>query len=369
MIRILHVVFQMNRGGMESRIMDIYRSINREEISFDFLEHTSELCEYDKEIVSLGGKIYKDRYSLKKVLETICYLRHFFKNKGKDYDYIHVHESYLPNINYVVMFFAKKYMTNCKFIVHSRSSSGSRRVLHNLVKRDYCQQFDYYISCSRKAAYWMFPQNIVKTDKYMIWNNAIDAAKFRFNNVVRNSKREQLGIKEKFVLGHVGGFKYVKNHDFLLQVFKRITEEYEDSILLLIGDGELKEEIEKKVKKNKLENKVIFTGVISNVSEYYQVMDVFLLPSFYEGLPGVGVEAQAAGLPCIFSDRITKEVSIISDRVFFESIDHGISAWISKLKLIRKESYSRDTFQEIQDQGFDCRQEIRKIEEFYLNSR
>lgn len=369
MIKVLHVVFQMNRGGLESRIMDIYRSINREDISFDFLQHTSKSCEYDREIISLGGNIYKDNYSFRKILETVYYLKNFLEKRGKNYNYIHIHESYLPNINFVLIFWAKKYAKNCKLIIHSRSSSGSRKFIHNIVKMVYVQQFDYYIACSRKAACWMFPKNIVKNEKFIIWNNAIDAVKFRFNDKVRDEKRKQFKMEDKFVIGHVGGFKYVKNHDFLLKVFKEVVKKDPNTVLLLIGGGRLEKEIKEKVKIYNLEDKVIFTGVISNVADFYQAMDVFVLPSLYEGLPGVGIEAQAAGLPCVFSDRITKEVNAIADRVFFESIDHGIANWVSRLMFISKKSYVRDTFQKIKNQGFDCKQEISKIEDFYLRNR
>ncbi len=365
MVKVLHVVFQMNRGGMESRIMDIYRAINRMKISFDFLEHTSEPCEYDNEIISLGGKIYKDGYTSHNLIKTISFLKCFFDEKENDYNYIHIHESYLPNINLVLMILAKKSMKNCKFIIHSRSSGGPRRTLHNIVKIDYCRKFDYYITCSKEAAYWMFPRDIVLNKKYITWNNSIDAVRFRFDVKIRNEKRKQLKIENKFVIGHVGAFKQVKNHDFLLEIFVSFIERRPDSVLLLIGGGLLKEEIQEKVKENKLENKVIFMGVIADVADWYQAMDVFLLPSYYEGLPGVGVEAQASGLPCIFSDRITKEVGIVTDRVFFETIDQGVSNWVLKLDYINKKTYDRDTFQRIRDSGFDCKTEIDRIEEFY----
>lgn len=365
MKKVLHIVFQMNRGGMESRIMDIYRNINRELIQFDFIEHTLEKCAFDDEIESLGGKIYKDGYSLQKLKPSIHFYKNFFSNGDRNYDYIHIHESHLPNINFLLLHYAKRNQKT-KFIIHSRNSSGPRGILHHLVKGYYCRKFHYHIACSTEAANWMFPAKILQNYHYQIWNNAIDAEKFKYNPEIRKNVRHLLRLEDKYVIGHVGNFKEQKNHTFLIDIYKKFVEKYPESILLLIGGGPLLKDIKNKIEKLGLSDKVLFSGIVSNVSELYQAMDVFILPSLYEGLPGVGVEAQAAGLPCIFSDKITREVKINKNNIFFESIANDTLKWVDKLEKIKNSSIDRETLEEIRKAGFDCKIESKKIEDFYM---
>ena len=165
-----------------------------------------------------------------------------------------------------------------------------------------------------------------KKTKYTVFNNAIELDKFVYNEQIRNRIRKQYHIEDKYVIGHVGRFCYQKNHDFLIDIFEKVHEREKDSVLLLIGEGELEDEIKAKVHRLGLDECVIFAGTCNNVNEMYQAMDVFVLPSRYEGLPVVGVEAQAAGVPCLFSSNITSEILMSKNAM---QIQDNIKDWIN----------------------------------------
>lgn len=364
-IRILHVTFAMDRGGMESRLMDLFRHIDRSRVMFDFLENTDRAGAYDEEIKNLGGKIFRSGYSRKNVLEAIRFVKSFF-DKHNEYHVIHIHESYLPSFNMIVMYYAKKNRKR-KIILHSRNANGPHRILHSLLKKQHCKKADYYFACSNLAAEWMFNKDVVSKKEYKVINNAIDVRKFLYDKYIRQKVRDDLGIKdEEIVIGHVGRFFEQKNHVFLIRLFQELSKIDNRYRLVLVGEGPLKNSIYQAVQDLGLEDKVLFLGVRNDMECIYQAFDVFLLPSLYEGLPGVGVEAQAAGLQCFFSDAITEEIKIVPELCEMLSLSDDIGQWC--LKIVEKLSYlnnRRDIYEDMVLAGFDVKSVVSDLMLFY----
>jgi len=198
-------------------------------------------------------------------------------------------------------------------------------------------------------------------------NNAIDAKKFIYNEEVRKQKRAELGVEDKFVIGHVGRFNLQKNHEFLVKRFADFAKTNEDAVLVLIGNGELQEKIKEMAKEYGIETKVNFLGLREDIPQLLQAMDLFLFPSLFEGLPVTLVEAQAAGLPCVISDTITDEI-MITDQISKVSLSGNTSLWNQEIAKYRY-SKRKNTIEDIIEHGFDIEKNARWLEEFYTNGK
>jgi glycosyltransferase involved in cell wall biosynthesis len=364
-IRILHVLGGMNRAGAETMIMNLYRNIDRTKLQFDFIVHTNEKCDYDEEIRALGGKIYSiPQYIGKNHFKYILAWNKFFRNHP-EYKIIHGHVRSTASIYLKI---AKKF--ELITIAHSHSTSsgtGIASIVKNTLQYPIRFTADYFLACSKFAGEWLFGNKICKKNNFHILKNAIDTKKFNYNENIRLNKREELGIENKFVIGHVGRFQPPKNHDFLIQIFSEIINKNPHSVLLLVGEGELKNKVQKKVIHLGISDSVIFTGKRSDISEIVQAMDVFVFPSLYEGL-GIGVvEAQASGLPCVIADTIPQE-ALITDLVEVLSLKKPKEYWAKEiLKYNEKEKYSRNsTYEQIKLNGYDIEETSKWLEKFYL---
>lgn len=357
MLRVLHVVTDMNRGGLETMIMNYYRNIDRKKIQFDFLVHRGYRASYDDEIESYGGKIYRLSRLIPWSKNYIKMLDAFFQ-EHPEYKIVHVHQDCLSG---VILKVAEKNGVPIR-IAHSHSSSQDKNLKY-LIKLWYKRWIPKYatqlLACGKEAGDWMFDGQ-----PYQVLNNAIDAKKYKYDLKIREKMRQQLQISgDTKVIGHVGRFSEPKNHSFLIDIFQCIHEENKNTKLLLVGDGELYNQIQEKVKKYGLEEAVIFTGVRTDVTDLMQAMDVFLFPSLYEGLPLTLIEAQAAGLPCIISDKVPIECAI-TNLVQQVSLNSDKKKWASvvlKTTCERKEMYL-----EICEAGFDIRKNVRKLQEMYV---
>jgi len=260
-------------------------------------------------------------------------------------------------------------------IAHSHSTTNKKEWKKNLMKnalKPFSKIYatDYF-ACSRLAGRWLFGNKAYNRGEVHLLNNAIEVDNFLYNEKVRLKKRKELSIKKNtLVIGHIGRFVKQKNHEFLLDIFKEIHEKEPNSILLLAGTGPLLEDIKKKVEELDLTDNVKFLGQRNDANELYQAMDIFLLPSLYEGLPVVGVEAQAAGLLCILSTSMTEETKILSTTKFV-SLDQSSKDW-AEIILKEYSNFTRtNTLKEIQKNGFDIKTEAKKLEKKYreLNKR
>lgn len=359
-IRVLQIIGDVVGGGVEQVILNYYRHIDRNEVQFDFILHNGALKSYVDNIESLGGKVYKITPYKSNPVKTVLEMYKIMKG---NYQIVH------SNMNALSVFplFAAYLAGVPVRILHNHSTDTKAEPLRTFVKhllRPFARLFaNEYWACSKLAGEWMYGKQAVADGKVTIINNAIDLKQFAFDEAKRNKLRKELGLQDCFVIGHVGRFMKQKNHDFLVNIFAEIVKEQDDVKLLLIGDGPLREQIENKVKTLGLDEKVIFTGVRSDVADLYNAMDVFVLPSFYEGLPVVGVEVQANGLPFLCSSNVTREI-LISDRIELLKLEDGMKTWAEKiLAYVNKKRIIAS--KDISKSGFDIEVEAKKLGERY----
>lgn len=357
-IRVLHIVTYMGRGGLETMIMNYYRHIDRSKVQFDFLTHRDEKWDYDDEIESLGGRIYHlprlNPFS-PKYLKS---LDDFFRDH-KEYDIVHCHQDCLSGI---VLKYAKK--NGVPFtIAHSHNANQDKNLKYLIklaAKRNITKYADCLFACGKEAGRWMF-----NTDDFTILNNAIDTESYIYNEEKSLNMRNKLGIENKFVVGHVGRFRHQKNHSFIIDIFKKVSEIRDDALLMLVGDGELMEDMKNKVSSLGLDNKVMFLGSRDDVSDLMQAMDVFIFPSLYEGFPLTMIEAQSSGLNCIISDKIPQEC-IISKNVKIVGLDKSCTDWANEV--INMYNKKRNQCKEIENNKFDIKSNALWLEDFYLEN-
>lgn len=360
-IRVLHVLGGLNRGGAETMVMNLYRNIDRSKVQFDFIVHTKNKCDYDEEIKALGGRIYSiPKYNGKNHLH---YKKEWYKflKEHTEYRIIHGHVRSTASIYLKI---AKK--LGRKTIAHSHNTSsghGISAIVKNILQYRIRYIADYLFACSLISGEWLFGKEACKQNNFYLIKNAIDTDQYIFNNQIRDKIRKKIKVEDKFVIGHIGRFHLQKNHNYLIEIFKEIYDINKNSILMLIGDGELRSSIEKKINDLGLSDNVILTGVIDNVSELLQAMDVFVFPSLYEGLPVTLVEAQATGLQCFISDTITSEINI-SPYINSLSLSSTAKEWANNI--INYEKVSReDTKYYMKSSGYDIDDTVNNIFKFY----
>lgn len=358
-IRVLQVVTHMERGGLESMLMNYYRHIDRERVQFDFLVHRQERAAFDDEIESLGGKLYRLPRLVPWSEGYLAALNHFF-DEHPEYKIVHVHQDCLSS---VILRAAAQHNIPVR-IAHSHNANQDKNLKYP-IKLWYKQSIPKYttnlFACGKDAGDWMFGGA-----PYQIINNAIDATAYSFNPKKRIEMRHQLGLADKLIIGHVGRFNPQKNHLFLLDIFAALLKKEPNAVLLLVGGGEDMLKIQAKAHALGIAEHVRFLGVRSDVADLMQAMDVFVFPSLYEGLGIVLIEAQAAGLPCVVSDTIPRE-AYLTDLVTAERLSSSTETWADNI--LEKRNFPRtDRRAEIAAHGFDITTEAVKLQEFYINA-
>lgn len=363
-IRIAQIIGKWLGGGVEAVVMNYYRHIDHSKVQFDFIcDDDSTNIPYD-EIEKLGGKVilippYQKVFKYQKELRRVL-------RDGK-YKIVHSH---INTLSVFPLYAAKKVGVPVR-IAHSHSTTNKKEWKKNLLKqvlRPFSKKYaTNYMCCSELAGRWLFGDKAYDEGKVYLLNNAIDLDKFKYDKKIRDKKRKELGIKEDtIVIGHIGRFVAQKNHTFLIDIFNQFHKKEKNSILLLAGQGPLQEEIKNKVRELGLDDSVGFLGQRNDANELYQAFDVFLLPSLYEGLPVVGVEAQASGLLCFFSDDMTKETKVLDSTVFM-SLSNTSEEWTGEILTNLKDYKRINTKNEVSDNGFDIEIEARKLEKYYIN--
>ena len=360
-------VNDIGMGGVFSLVRNVIR-MKKEDVQIDIATlEPFEKQENEAELRQLGTEIYYVGYEGNKLLKQfVCFFNMYTLVKRRRYGCVHIHSDVANKL--FVSGLACKLAGVRKIILHSHASDVDGR--HRWAKRIYhkgCRRFlksigTDFLSCSDLAASWMFPN--VSSDRIIMINNGVDLCKFRYNIDTRNTVREELLLSGKFVIGHIGRFTYQKNHEFLIRVFSEVVKTNRDARLLLVGEGELEEAIRKMVCRYNLSDYVIFYGTSNAVERLFMCMDVFVLPSNFEGLPIVGVEAQAAGLPVIFSTEITKSAKL-TDSVKYLSIgDDDIEKWSEGISSFK--DYDRhDTYSELKEKGFDLKNTVNSLQTLY----
>ena len=316
MKRILHIVGGMYPGGLENFIMNIYRNMDRSKVQFDVIVHSIRDGDYTKEIEALGGKVYLAPRKSKHPIGNFLAIKKIVKENG--YQVVVRHSD---NAFPVLDLMAAKMGGAKRRIYQSHSSDSSHVGLHKFFRMFMGSVITDRFACSENAGRWMYGSR-----DYKIVKNAIDVDKYLYDAKVRERVRGEWQMENCVVYSHVGIYMPAKNHKFLVDFFAEIVKRQSNAKLLLIGEGDLRAEIEQQVREKKLEGNVILTGIRSDVPDLLQMTDVFLFPSVYEGLPLSVIEAQAAGLPCLISDRITEEVAV-THQVVRMSLEEPAEQW------------------------------------------
>lgn len=348
----------MGRGGLETMIMNYYRHIDRSKVQFDFLVHRDFRADYDDEIESMGGMIYRFPKLVPWSRKYNAALDQFFAAHS-EYRIVHVHQDCLSS---VILKAAQRHGVPVR-IAHSHNNNQEKNLKY-LIKLYYMRQIpgsatDLF-ACGRDAGDWMFGGA-----PYRILNNAIDAQKYVFSPEIRNQMRRDLQIDENtLVVGNVGRFYSQKNHTFLLDIFAELKRIRPNTLLLLVGEGPLREELQTKAKALGINDSVIFTGVRSDIHALMQAMDVFVFPSLFEGLPVALIEAQAAGLPCLISSSIPTEcrkTNLITPIPLTRSPAEWAGEVLQKAGMVHE-----NMLPQIQKSGFDIRENAVFLQNFYL---
>ncbi|WP_296880383.1 glycosyltransferase [Thomasclavelia sp.] len=369
-IKVLHVFQRMRTGGAETLIMNIFRKMDHERIQFDFLCMSNEPGEYDDEIKENGGNIFiidspKECGAIKHILQIIKVIK---SNNG--YDIIHVPTMFHSGIVCFAAFLAGVKVR----IVHSHNASEfnrntiKRRIYRTLSRLMIALFCTDKIACGYKARDYLFGNSKKIQRETMILYNGIDLHKYKFIDIDLVSElKKEFDISDEIIIGNVARFEEQKNHIFFIRFAQYLKDKKIPAKIILVGDGKLKQEIEAQVKKNRLESYINFAGVRTNIPEFMNLFDVYIMPSLYEGFPLTVVEALASGTNCVLSDTISKEVSIIDDAVKFVGLDDDLSKWYNAVITCNNKKTDRNKYIEIlKEKGFSSEYTTNKLVNFYL---
>ena len=361
-IRVLHILQRMEAAGVQTLLMNLYRKIDRDRVQFDFLVHYTAPQFFDEEIEALGGKIYRftvrEDYNFSKYYRD---LNNFFK-EHTEYKIVHGHMHSLGGIYFHA---AKKNGVPVR-IAHSHTNStqkDAKQFVKILMNHLYAVDANVLFACSSAAGKYMFG-----TKRFEVINNAIITDNFVYSEMSRQNKRRELSIADKFVIGSVGRFEIQKNQRFAVEVFEKISKVRSDSVLLLVGTGSMQNEIKALVAKKGLKEKVLFLGNRRDVAELYQAMDVFVMPSLFEGLGIVGVEAQAAGTPVVCTDTLPMEIDV-STLIYRLSLEKSAGEWADMImKAADNPQRHQNMKSYIIEANYDMKKKKKRMQTFYINS-
>lgn len=358
-IKILYVLTVLNKGGLETMIMNYYRNFDKTKFEFHFLVHRDSGY-FENELIGDGAFIHRASplsFSFRNFIKYRKELDVFFKNNH--FDIVHVHNN---SFGYFPLKYAKKNGAKVR-IMHSHTSAlkddVKKILLGKLLNKKIPTVATDLFACGDEAGKWMY-----KNKKFEIIPNAIEVDKFAFNPEIRNSFRENLSAQNTINIINVARFNYFKNHLFLLEVFAEIIKKNTNYKLFLVGDGELKTQILEKIKKLKIERNVELQGIRNDIPELLQAMDVFLFPSLFEGLPVSLVEAQATGIQCVISDGVPAESILVKENVKVISLKENAEQWANKILEI-KNFERKDVSEIIKEKGYDIKENAKKLEEKY----
>lgn len=359
MIRVLHVFGCLERGGAETMIMNYYRHIDRTKIQFDAITHLKAIGSYESEIISLGGKIYRlPRFKGYNIIQYI-YAWDKLLSIHREWDIIHIHTFTIAGL---ILPIAKKYDIKIR-ITHSHNTiknfSLFKGIANLLLKRIALKYSTNFWACGQEAGMHYFGNN-----KFKIMKNAINTSNYNFSKEVRKLKRKELECNGKLIIGHIGSFRIEKNHSFIIDIFAYIHKINNNAILLLIGDGALRVQIEQKVQNLNLSNNVILTGTRSDIPELLQAMDVFLFPSLFEGLGLVVIEAQAAGLSSIISDTVPNE-AMITTLTHKMQLSANAEEWATEVLKYAEIRERKNMYETICNSGYDISANVKWLESYY----
>ncbi|MFI3326552.1 MAG: glycosyltransferase family 1 protein [Clostridia bacterium] len=364
--KVLIFVDRMRVGGIQTLLYNQYPYFDKVDVEFLVLDD-GEHYDLEDDFIKTGAKVHKLDMWLRSPFDFIKYakkMKEFFKD---NHDYIAVHMN-SGSKNYMFLQYAKKYGIPVR-ISHShntnfQSTSKAQILLGNMMKVPMKKYSTHLFACSDLAGQWLFGEN----EKVIVIPNGVNLDKYGFNKAVRERLRKELNVEENIVIGNVGRFVNQKNHIKLIKIFNEIQKKEPNAVLILAGTGELMEQTQKQVNDLKISDKVKFLGFRNDVNDLIQAIDVFLMPSFFEGFPVTGVEAQASGLPCVFADTITKQAAILEETEY-APLNESDEIWAEKtLNLIGKVS-RENSKEQLKNKGFDLIDMVRNIESYYLQEK
>lgn len=358
-IRVLQVVPNMQAGGLENSVMNYYRNIDRNKVQYDFIVHYKTPKFYDDEIKKMGGHIYY--LSFRDDKNIFKYIKDLYSiYKTKKYSIVHSH---MASLAFIHLGMAKLCGIPIR-IIHSRNASTGNDLkgfIKSLLLKLAPLFANRFFACGQNAGKFLF-----RNHDFLVVNNAADLGRFYFSPTKRTSVRQEFSIKDdSLVIGHIGRFNIQKNHLFLLDVFFEVLKLQQNAVLVLLGEGENRDQIVKKIQSLGIDKNVILAGVRKDVDRFYCGFDMFCLPSFFEGLPNVGVEAQASGCPCLFSTEVTQEVNLLPTTEYL-SLNETPQKWAEKIIEMSKINRILETKKYMLK--YDISHEAKKMEEWYLQS-
>lgn len=364
-IHVLHVIRAMDRGGAETMIMNLYRHIDRSRIKFDFLVHVENKCDYDDEILKLGGRIF---HIIPYRIYNYGSYKSQFKKLLEAHPEIQIVHGHIGSSASVYLRVANK--LGRYTIAHSHALNKMDNlsdIIFKIMTLDNRWISDYYLGCSYQAGVDQYGKKVVSSEKFKVLNNSIDASKYVYDSEIQRKMKTSLGMEGKIVFGHVGRFIPLKNHTFLLEVFSEIAKIEPKAEFILVGRGGLEDKIKRKVQDMKLVDKVHFLGVREDIPELMIMMDGFVFPSIHEGLGIVAVEAQAAGLPCLISEGVPDE-AIVTRCVKREQIAAGAKVWAETILDMYKNIPRINRLEEIRTANYDIYETVKQLENIYTKA-
>lgn len=363
-VRILHWGLHDNIGGVETFVMNVYRQLDKSQIQFDFLIDYDANIAFEDEIIAMGGRIYRVLYPKRQsIVKHYYYLYRFFKEHATEYKGLHMHLNFK---NFIApLIYAKRFKIPIR-IAHSHNA-GNMHVVNT--KHDWMYRQNeikirkvstHLLACSELAGNWMFHSN-----SFEVVNNGIDTNTFRYDKMIRKQVRNELGIEHKKVIGFVGRLQYQKNPEFVVEIFHEIHKKDEETVLILVGDGPDRNLLEKKVSDLGLRDSVIFLGVRQDIPRLLQSFDLFLLPSRFEGLGIVLIEAQATGLPCLTSKNVVPEEANVTDLLTYISLEELPEIW-ANIALEQFDVLRENQTTKIFEQNYDVAQTVEQLQNLYL---
>lgn len=362
--KVLHVIGGMGRGGAPIFIINNLRYIDDTKIQFDFLCRKNNSA-YNDIIKKHGGNIYVVPEFPRHLWSNFVQTCSFFKKHGKEYDVVHLHANALY---YILPLILGKIYGIKKIILHShntQSNVGVLQPLHYFNRLFVDLLSNIHLACGKEAGKWMYSSR-----PFEVINNAVDVSKFQYNEQYRKEIRSEFSIPDDvYVIGNVGRFETAKNHKFIVDVFKEYHKTNPKSVLFLIGDGSLKEEIKENVDRYGLKESVYFLGLRSDIEKIYSALDLFFLPSLFEGLPFVLIEAQCSGVNCLVSNNVTSE-AFITDLITNLSLEDDINNWVSAIDTMSLEKRNRASYSDvIRRKHYDIEYTAARLTEIYTNNR
>lgn len=370
--KVLEIVLgEFRASGSSVMVWKWYENFDLSNLDVDFFCWIKPEDFYTNIISNNGGTCYFIKPYNNKPMRIIMRAKLLHKIvKENHYDYIHIHKNNAKTVLGIYLI-SKKY---ARIIAHSHNTnirkSVTGKILHIICKYLSTNCKMSRIACSDDAAKWLYPPCILKNHQYEVIKYGIDVQRFLYNELVRDQIRSELDLDNKFVIGHIGRFVYQKNHSFLIDIFQKVHQMCSNAVLLLIGDrdeGEdLTMDIKNKVKALQLTDNVIFYGNSNKVNELYQAMDCFVLPSRFEGLGIVLIEAQAAGLKILCSDTVPREAKV-TENLKYMSLNSPPERWAEELLSYNDHYERKNTLRQIEEAGYGLKSSARRIENLYFS--